>query len=149
MSEIVEKFKLTLKDLIEQKRMGICDLARELNTSRFVIHKWLVVAKDMRFSALIKLADYFNCSVEYLCGKTDVYLGYVPKELPKFSDRLKEVLAECNISSYKLCKDTKIMSTQLHQWTYHTRPMLNNLEIIAEYLGVTIDYLIGRDRSVS
>lgn len=145
MSEIVEKFKSTFKDLIEQKEIGIGELAKELNTSRFVIHKWLTVAKDMRLSSLLKIADYFKCSIDYLCGRTDVYLGYMPQEIPPFSDRLKEVLAECNKSAYRLFKDTKIMPPQLHQWTYNTRPMLNNLELIANYLEVSIDYLIGRD----
>lgn len=145
MSKIVEKFKHTLKDLMEQKGIGVVELAKDLNTSRFVVHKWLTQAKDMRFDSLLKLANYFNCSIEYLCGRTDVYLGYVPKEPPKFSDRLREVLAEHGVTSYRLFKDTKIMATHLHQWKYNHNPMLSNLEIIADYLGVTIDYLIGRD----
>lgn len=146
MSEIVEKFKLTFKELIEQKGIGICKLAKELNTSRFVIHKWLTEAKDMRLKALLNIADYFRCSVDYLCGRTDVYIEYVPKEVPKFSDRLKYVLAECNKSAYRMFKDTKIVPSQLHKWTYNTHPMLINLEIMAKYLGISIDYLIGRER---
>ncbi len=108
MSEIVEKFKSTFRDLMEQKGIGIGELAKELHTSRFVIHKWLTVAKDMRINSLLKIADYFKCSIEYLCGRTDVYLGFKPREIPKFSDRLKEVLAEHNTSAYRLFKDTKI-----------------------------------------
>ena len=146
MSEIVEKFQLTLTELMEQKGIGICELAKELNTSRFVIHKWLTEAKDMRIKALIKIADYFRCSIDYLCGRTDSYLEFVPKELPKFSDRLKYVLVESNKSSYRMFKDTRIAPSQLHQWTYNTHPMLNNLEIMAKYLCVSIDYLIGRER---
>lgn len=146
MSEIVEKFKLTFKELIEQNGIGICELAKELNTSRFVIHKWLTEAKDMRLRALIKIADYFRCSIDYLCGRTDVFLGYVPKLTPKFSDRLKCVLVECKRSAYRMFKDTRIVPSQLHKWTYNTHPMLNNLEIMAKYFGISIDYLIGRDR---
>ncbi len=108
MSEIVEKFKSTFKDLMEQKGIGIGELAKELHTSRFVIHKWLTVAKDMRINSLLKIADYFKCSIEYLCGRTDVYLGFKPREIPKFSDRLKEVLAESGKSAYRLFRDTKI-----------------------------------------
>ncbi len=127
--------------------MGIGELATELNTSRFVLHKWLSSAKDMRLDSLVKLADYFDCSIEYLCGRTEVYLGYAPKkELPNFAARLKRVAAECGLSLYRLFKDTKIMTTQYHQWKYHTQPMLNNLDRLSEYFGVTIDYLIGRDR---
>ncbi len=146
MSEIVEKFKSTFKDLMEQKGIGIGELAKELHTSRFVIHKWLTVAKDMRINSLLKIADYFKCSIEYLCGRTDVYLGFKPREIPKFSDRLKEVLAESGKSAYRLFRDTKLMPTQLHQWKYHTQPMLNNLVVMADYLDVSLDYLIGRER---
>ena len=147
MSETIEKFKLTLKELMELKNIGIGELAKELHTSRFVIHRWLTSAKDMRINSLLKIADYFQCSVEFLCGRTDEYLGFEPKEIPPFSDWLKNVLAECDKSAYQLFRDTKIMPTQMHQWKYHTQPMLNNLVIIADYLGVTLDYLIGRDRS--
>lgn len=146
MSKLVTQLQRTLKELLVQKNIGVCELAKKIDTSRFVVHKWLTTSKDMRLDSVLKLVDFFNCSIEYLCGKTEVYLSYKPKDVPEFVDRLKTVLAECGKTSYKLFKDTKITGTQLHQWRYYHSPMLNNVEVIANYLGVTIDYLIGRDR---
>lgn len=65
MSKIVEKFKHTLKDLIEQKGIGVVELAKELNTSRFVVHKWLTQAKDMRFDSLLSATIRFESFGHY------------------------------------------------------------------------------------
>ncbi len=146
MSKIVNRFKTVFGELIEQSGLGIVGVAREMKVSRYMLYKWLHVAKDMRLPSLVKIADYFDCSLEYLCGKADVRLEYVPQPLPEFSSRLREVLREKNMSAYRMFRETNIVSTQLHQWTHGITPALNTLEKIAVCLSVTLDYLVGRDR---
>ena len=144
--DVLAGFTETFNDLIKENEKSVKNLSTELGTSPFVIQKWKNHSVDLKLKSIIKLADYFNCSIEFLCGKTRTYLDYTPKECPKFGDWILELLKQCNSSSYKLLKDTSIKPAQFHYWRKGIEPLLSSLEVIAEYLDITLDYLIGRDQ---
>ncbi len=49
------------------------------------------------------------------------------------------------VSAYKAAKDTKIPQTMLYEWSEGVRePMSEYLVTLADFLGVSIDYLAGR-----
>jgi len=47
-------------------------LKRDLNVSSSVIYKWISGKSEPSTTSLIRLACYFECSVDYLIGRTDV-----------------------------------------------------------------------------
>ncbi|MCL2698203.1 MAG: helix-turn-helix domain-containing protein [Oscillospiraceae bacterium] len=60
-----------------------------------------------------------------------------------------EIFSKCTqskgISLYKLSKDTKIPKTIVYDWAAGARePVSEYLIILADYLNVSIDYLLGR-----
>lgn len=56
--------------------------------------------------------------------------------------RINALLAEKGISKQQFYKDCQITSASYSLWnTGKTNPRTKNLEIIADYLGVTIEYL--------
>ncbi len=138
-------FRNTFNELLKDSEKSITELSKELNTSPYVISRWKNRNVDIKMRSLIRLSDYFNCSLEYLCGKTSTYLDYNPKTCPKFSKQVVKVLKDCKSSSYSLFKDTKIKPAQYHNWKKGTEPLLTSLETIAEYLDITLDYLVGRE----
>lgn len=138
-------FRNTFNYLLNDSGKSIAAIGRDLGTSPYVIMKWKKQAVDPKEKTLIKLADYFNCSIEYLCGKTNEYLDYEPRSCPAFGERIVDVLKSSGWSSYKLFKETKISPAQYHGWRTGTEPLLSSLEAIAEALDVTLDYLVGRN----
>lgn len=96
--------------------------------------------------SIIKLVDYFNCSIEYLCGNTLTVLEFEPKPCPPFGDWMQMVLKHCGKTSYQLFKETSIKSSQYYYWRKGAMPLLTSLDVIASYLDITLDYLVGRDR---
>ncbi len=142
---IVTKFTNSLNDLVSERGYDIKGFAQDLGVSKYLVYKWRE-GKDVKLKTLIKLADFFDCSIEYLCGKTDVCLDYTPnKEILPFGVRIKQVLAECHVSAYRLLENTTIKRSQYQHWKDGIEPRLSSLETIAEYLSITIDYLVGRD----
>lgn len=84
--------KLTL--LREEKRIGRQELAEVLNISYSAVAKY---ETDIRFpdqEILIKIADFFNVSTDYLLGRTDIKHPYQIKESrePSFIQETKSCL---------------------------------------------------------
>lgn len=62
------------------------------------------------------------------------------------SEIILQVLEERNITPYRLSKDTGISQSLFNSWK--RKPSSNiysgNLVLIADYLGCSVDYLLGR-----
>lgn len=146
--DILTSFRETFNELLLERDITVKRLSEDIGKSPIVVLRWKNQNKDLKLKSLITLADYFNCSLEFLCGKTDVALDYVPKPCPAFAEWLPTVLVSCNKTSYQLFKHTGIKASQFHYWKTGTEPLLSSLEILSEYLTVTLDYLVGRDRYI-
>lgn len=146
--KVFEGFKDTFNELYAECEMTLKEFSEKFDLSEYVVLRWKNSAGDKKLKSLIKTADFFNCSVEYLCGKTNTRLDYVPKECPEISEWLPQVMKKNGVTSYKLFRDTEIRPAHYYYWLKgYAAPMLGSLEIMAQYLDVTLDHLIGRDRS--
>lgn len=62
---------MRLKDLRKERKMTQLQLAMELNMSQNTISRYETGERQAGYDELIKLADYFNVSVDYILGRTD------------------------------------------------------------------------------
>lgn len=61
--------------------------------------------------------------------------------------RVLELLEEKGISEYKISKDLSLPNSSFSQWkSGRAKPSLDALSKIADYFGVTVDYLMGREQ---
>lgn len=62
------------------------------------------------------------------------------------SQRILDILKEFNMSAYKVSKGTGISESLFSKWKTNPTSEISskNLAKIADYLGVSIDYLLGR-----
>lgn len=59
-------------------------------------------------------------------------------------ENYEEILKAKGLTNYKVSKDTGIAQSVLSTWkTKGTTPRPDKLQILANYLGVTVDYLLG------
>lgn len=61
-------FRIRLKELRDKKGISQYKLAEELGTSQARIGHWEAGTRECNFSMLLKIAQYFNVSVDYLLG---------------------------------------------------------------------------------
>lgn len=62
---------MRLKELRERKGISQLKLAVDLNMNQNSISRYETGAREADYSTLIKFADYFNVSVDYLLERTN------------------------------------------------------------------------------
>lgn len=62
-------FATRLRDLREEAGLSMMELAREIGVSDAAVCKWENGLAEPKLSYIIRLAEYFDCSTDYLIGK--------------------------------------------------------------------------------
>ena len=62
---------MNLKKLRKEKGISQLKLAMDLNMTQNTISRYETGEREPGINELIKIADYFNISVDYLLGRTD------------------------------------------------------------------------------
>lgn len=65
-----------IKELRANLGLTLEELAKELGVTKATISRWESGERGLKISQLQKLADYFNVSVDYLLGNTDMPVRY-------------------------------------------------------------------------
>ena len=87
----MESFKDRLKELRETEGISMMQLANALGVSNAAICKWENGVAEPKVSYLIKISDFFDCTVDYLVGKTNDYTsGDITKVVAPQKLSLKE-----------------------------------------------------------
>ena len=69
----MRKFAERLKELREEKEISKLALSKVVQLSDVNFVRWEKGTQDITSDNLIKLADYFDVSIDYLVGRTDDY----------------------------------------------------------------------------
>ncbi|MCX4286630.1 MAG: helix-turn-helix transcriptional regulator [Clostridia bacterium] len=113
------------------------------NTTYFNIYNYGVIPTT---TSLMRIADYFNITIDYLIGNTDIDSFVKSNEPISFWERLNSLRTESNIPTiYKLADSIHIHRNNIAQWKKQSSiPLIDDVELIADYFNVSIDYLLGR-----
>ena len=82
-------FSRTLKDLREDSDTTQEQLAKILHITRSTLSMYEIGRREPPFDILIKIADHFNVSTDYLIGRTNKKVPY--NKIKKFIDHLPEL----------------------------------------------------------
>ena len=63
---------MRLKDLRKKNGISQLKLAMDLNTNQNSISRYENGVREADYATLIKFADYFNVSIDYLLERTDI-----------------------------------------------------------------------------
>ncbi len=92
----------------------------------------------------VKLADFFHCSLDFLAGVNDIDREVLPRELPPFYENLRKVMRECGISRWKIAHSEHFKDSYFTTWAKGQQPKLITAYHLADYMHVSLDYLVGR-----
>ena len=68
-NEIQKIFAERLRDLMSEKEFkNISDFARKINIPSRSINGWLICARTVKVDSLVRIAEFFNVSTDYLLG---------------------------------------------------------------------------------
>ena len=121
-----------LTELMNEKVINNKELAEILGVSPHTVGIWKKGRNNMRLPQFIAIADYFNCSLDFLAGRSETVIDFI--------------LKRNNITKYRVNADTKIKSSHFVDWKNGAEPQIHSLIELADYLDISLDYLLGRDR---
>ena len=141
MSNISER----LLSLLEENNISASKLAKQIGMTPPTLLKWLHGDVDPKLKHLLLIADNFDCSLEYLVGRSDDYSKSGFKPAPPFAEQLKRVIEESGKSIYSACKHTTFAYRCFWDWFHGQEPLLSSLIQLADFYGLTLDQLVGRE----
>ncbi|WP_418223529.1 helix-turn-helix domain-containing protein [Clostridium isatidis] len=98
-------FAERLKELRKEKQLTIEQLAKDLGSAKSTISRYENNKREPKKDFLEMLSNYFNVSVDYLLGKTDIRTPKVNEKPKKFSPEIETIAAHLddkNITPKKL-----------------------------------------------
>lgn len=122
-------------------------IEKDTGISSSSITKYLNKTLLPNVNTLIKLANYFNCSTDFLLGliTEDKHFSFNNSyifDLNKFLARYKEL--KNNKPDYYIAKKAGFSNSVIYNWKYGRNPSLIVLVKLSEYFNCSLDYLIGR-----
>ena len=141
------KLSEQLTELMQEDGINQKELAEKLNTSHSKISLYLNDKCLPTYGNFVLLLEFFNCSADFLAGKTD-FPNRDKKYLPAkpFGKRLISILNDSGISKNYFHKTCNVSWSILHHWFNGTsQPSVDNLIKIANFLECSIDFILGRE----
>lgn len=145
--EKMSKFGERLNELLLEKNISTESLAAEVKVSLSTVYRWKNNETKLFLSNIVALADYLDCSIDFLLGRNDDVLSFHPiHDLPQFSYRLRQVMKEKGISTYRLRRESRYDGKYFEKWDNGSDPLALTLIELADIFDCTVDYLIGREK---
>ncbi len=144
----MENITKRLKELFDDKEFDKDDLIKFFNfQDETLFYIWKRGDSVPSLINLDKLSRYFNCSMEYLFGRTEDFGENNYEEMKPFDKQLKKIMKEKRVTQYKMIKKDNICSSNhFHKWNkLKSIPTPETVVKLADYFNVTVDYLLGRE----
>jgi len=119
----VSKFGDRLKELRENKNLMSKDFAKIMNVEPATVTNWEKGNRFPKEEILIKIADYFNCSIDFLLGRTDdptsiVYSG-------NYNNQVIEFEIDKNYPQKLTAEDIQNLISQLESVGFDVEKLIN------------------------
>lgn len=112
MAKNYTKFGARLKELREEKGVSMIELARAIGVSDAAVCKWENGVAEPKLGYIIRLAEYFDCSIDYMSGNDGEYSGAGPIKIAVVNDKTGKQIKSGNRTPAVLTPDeTQIIGT--------------------------------------
>ena len=134
-------FAEQLKTLRKINGLTQKELAEKLKIKQNSYSDWENGKSEPNIEMLVRIADYFDVSLDYLLG------GKMKNITEEFSLCLKKIRMKRKLSQKQIAEELKISQQQYSKWEGGIiTPNAETLVRLADYFDVSVDYLLGRKR---
>lgn len=140
------KLSETLKELLAERNLNNSTFAVEVGISSSRITDYIKNDELPTVKNLIKIANYFNCSTDFLLGREyEQQHGKFNEYIP-LDKRLPFLLDYFGISHKEIYENDGITKSRYFDWLSGKRkPSLDNIIKLADILGCSVDFILGRE----
>ncbi len=144
--DYLSNFSENLSELIDDKNLSVEDFAKSVKIAYSEVYRYLRKEYMPKLSNLIKIADTYGYSLDYLIGLIPFPENAKFKTTPPFGEQLKKHMKKKGVTRYRMSKDTGISINRIDSW-YHGEfmPSLDKALELKKYFDCTLDYLFGRE----
>ncbi len=139
-------FKDRLFELMSETNTWNASISRETGISKARLSGFISGTFKPSCVNLIKLADHFNVSIDFLLGVSDIkkYGIYRTADAGSFVKNYVKLLKDKHISNRKFSSSIGINKSNLFLWQKGSLPHAETLVKMSHEFGVSIDELLGR-----
>ncbi len=139
----IENFRNNLKDLMKEKDLNFETLGKETGIDSSSLRRWQS-ERVPKVESLVKIADYFGCSCDFLLGFTETFEFHPGKTPSDFYSRYYKLTKPFRFKDSKIAKLCGIGKGTVSKWRQGSIPDVYILVELCEILNCSFEYLIGR-----
>ncbi len=144
----LSKFAETLDSLMFEREITASQLAIKTCLDSATISRALHSQFTPSVHTLLKLADYFNCTTDYLLGRETENYSITFLQCPPFSVQLLRLKEHFGCPWQHFYKTAHISASRFYEWKNGKRePTLDNIIALADGFDVSVDFILGRSAS--
>lgn len=142
---ILSNFAESLSELILQAGLTPSKFAKHIGCGKGTVSRYLNAQKMPTVHLLVRMADFFNCSTDYLLGlETEMYPRTFKKPIP-FQERLPVLCQELKTTKAEMKRKCGFAESAIYFWQNGTStPSVESIYKIAVAYECSVDYILGR-----
>ena len=146
--DLISTFAQSLNDIMMEKDIKAINLAKALGLGTSTLSRYTRGQRLPNLECLVKIADYFNCTTDYLLGLEDESSTTIFLPTPPFAERLEYLLSYFKVSASSIYKNENISKARFYVWKNGTGlPNADNLVNLAKIFNCSVDFVIGRSNA--
>ena len=145
--EELSKFTEILDYLMFENNLNKKTLAANVNIRATAFTNYFHHRHMPTVEVLLKIADYFNCSTDFLLGFEEENKNLTFKECPAFPEQLKFLIEYFKFhSAHAFYTSANIPKSVYYNWISGSKkPSLDNIIKLAEHFDRRVDFILGRE----
>ena len=140
----MSKFGETLLELMTDHNLNRKMLAKNVGINATCISHYILGKRIPTVASLIKFADYFRRSTDFLLGLEEENENLTFKKCPPFCEQIK-ILEKAFSSAKEFYETAEIAKSTYYNWLNGKQPTLDNILHLAKVLDKRVDYILGRE----
>lgn len=137
----MNNFRERLEDFLIEHNMSKNQLATIVGVRPDTIYGYYRKKLLPEIHIAKRIADHFNCSLDYLFGLTDQVKNNEKNDL-SFADTIKKLIKDNHKSVEKTMKELNISDRTYYRWqSGESKPLTSVIITLAKYFDVSVDYL--------
>ena len=142
----LSKFGETLKELMDERNLNGKQLGAEIGVAGPTITRYISGKHLPDIDILVLIADYFNCSTDYLLGREpdNPYLKF--KRRPPFTEQIEFLATHLSPTFNAFYTKASIHESTFYEWKCGSSiPTLESILRIADNFECRVDFVLGRE----
>lgn len=144
----LSKFPEQLDLLMFERELTPMQLAQSVGVDATCIARYLHGQRKPSVDMLVQLADFFQCTTDFLLGREDENYRTTFYPCPPFAEQIYVLKEHFGCPWWHFYTKAKVAASRIYDWKNGSHvPTIDAVINMANGFDCTVDFIIGRTRS--